>query len=187
MDEAARERRREYDRNRRSTPEFKAREAERRRQRYQANREDAKAAAKAAYYADPEKARARVREYYARPEVRAWRSEYCRKRNADPEVKARYAVRQRRWIAANQERRTDAEARRRALKSGAKSERINRKAVWETCNGICHICQRPADPTDWHLDHIIPLSRGGDHTYANVAVSHPMCNMRKHAHDPRAA
>jgi 5-methylcytosine-specific restriction endonuclease McrA len=150
MDEAARERRREYDRNRRSTPEFKAREAERRRQRYQANREDAKAAAKAAYYADPEKARARVREYYARPEVRAWRSEYCRKRNADPEVKARYAV-------------------------------------WETCNGICHICQRPADPTDWHLDHIIPLSRGGDHTYANVAVSHPMCNMRKHAHDPRAA
>jgi 5-methylcytosine-specific restriction endonuclease McrA len=187
VDEAARARKREYDRIRRSSPEAKAREVERRRRYYLANQERAKATAKAVYYADPEKARARTREYYTRPGVRARQSEYFRKRNADPEVKARYAVRQQQWIAANQHRRTDAEARRRAFKSGANSERISRKVVWETSNGVCHICQRPADPTNWHLDHVIPLSRGGDHTYANVAVSHPLCNMRKHARDPRTA
>jgi hypothetical protein len=37
------------------------------------------------------------------------------------------------------------------------------------------------DPSDWHLDHIVPISRGGTHEPANVQVSHPRCNQSKAA------
>lgn len=42
-----------------------------------------------------------------------------------------------------------------------------------------HICRVPADPCDWHLDHVVPLAGGGEHSYANTAVSHPICNRKK--------
>lgn len=54
---------------------------------------------------------------------------------------------------------------------------------------ICHICQRRIpdkgswtneddDPT---IDHLVPLSRGGEHTRANVAIAHRLCNSRRGA------
>lgn len=58
-------------------------------------------------------------------------------------------------------------------------ERIYRDIVWRRDSGICHICGESCQMNSWHLDHIIPLSRGGTHTYDNVAVSHPICNIRK--------
>lgn len=68
---------------------------------------------------------------------------------------------------------------RRARKVEAYVEHVDRRVVWERDSGICHICLLPADPHNWHLDHVFPLSRGGEHSYANVAVSHPTCNLRK--------
>ncbi len=59
-------------------------------------------------------------------------------------------------------------------------ESLDRQKVWERDGGICHICGTPADSEDWHLDHIIPVSKGGAHVMSNVAVSHPVCNLRKH-------
>lgn len=58
-------------------------------------------------------------------------------------------------------------------------ERVYRSVVWERDGGVCHICHEPADPTNWHLEHVVPLARGGEHSYANTAVSHPACNLRK--------
>jgi 5-methylcytosine-specific restriction endonuclease McrA len=58
-------------------------------------------------------------------------------------------------------------------------EAVDPAIVWARDNGKCHICGKRADPDDWHLDHLVPVSLGGDHSYANVAVSHPLCNMRK--------
>lgn len=99
------------------------------------------------------------------------------------------------WRAANQERVRSVEAQwraehpdvvrdkasiRRALKRNAPVvERIRRAVVWERDGGLCHICGKKADPNYWHLEHLVPLSRGGEHSYRNVAVSHPTCNMRK--------
>lgn len=69
---------------------------------------------------------------------------------------------------------------RRAMQhENGKCERIYRDVVWSRDNGICHICNKPCDIDRWHLDHIIPLSKGGTHTYDNVAVSHVTCNIRK--------
>jgi len=56
-------------------------------------------------------------------------------------------------------------------------------------NDICQICGKPVDDTDIEnghahslyptLDHIIPLSKGGSHTWANVQLAHMGCNSGK--------
>lgn len=56
---------------------------------------------------------------------------------------------------------------------------IDRWKVWERDKGVCQICFESAHKRGWHLDHIIPLSRGGSHTYDNVQVTHPSCNCSK--------
>lgn len=57
---------------------------------------------------------------------------------------------------------------------------LNRKKIWDGSGGFCGICGEPVVPTEeWHIDHIIPLSRGGSDTYCNVQVSHPLCNWKK--------
>lgn len=38
----------------------------------------------------------------------------------------------------------------------------------------------------YHVDHIVPLSRGGTHTADNVQILCPSCNVRKSAKDPHA-
>lgn len=70
-------------------------------------------------------------------------------------------------------------ANRRAWRINQLVENVDRKVVFERDNGICHICLDVVDPADWHLDHIIPLSKGGPHSYDNTAVSHPFCNESK--------
>lgn len=84
------------------------------------------------------------------------------------------------YFRANRDKFRDLAARRRARERNAPVvERIYRAKVWERDGGICHICGLPADPALWHLEHIIPLARGGEHSYRNVAVSHPICNAHK--------
>lgn len=59
-------------------------------------------------------------------------------------------------------------------------EYVDLQIVWERDEGVCCLCNEPADPNDWWEEHLIPISRGGPHCYDNVAVSHPECNRRKH-------
>lgn len=74
-----------------------------------------------------------------------------------------------------------ARKRMRKLGSKAKARLVDRPRIFERDRGICHICRKPVDPNDWHLDHLIPLSRGGEHVSQNVAVAHPFCNMSRSA------
>jgi 5-methylcytosine-specific restriction endonuclease McrA len=48
----------------------------------------------------------------------------------------------------------------------------------------CAICRTSLKKTGYHLDHIIPLARGGKNTDGNIQVTCPKCNMEKHAKDP---
>ena len=77
---------------------------------------------------------------------------------------------------------------RRARKLGVEYEVINRRTVFDRDGWICGICYEPVDPSlRWphaesvSLDHVIPLSRGGSHTYGNVQCAHARCNTRKGA------
>lgn len=122
-----------------------------------ANREKIRAYDAAYQAAHPERVRARVNTYRA----------------AHPD---RIAARR----AADSEKLNEYAARRRARKANAPVvEKVSRAEVWKRDNGICHICKRKADPNDWHLEHIVPLAFGGEHSCRNVAVSHPFCNMSK--------
>lgn len=68
----------------------------------------------------------------------------------------------------------------------AKGDKIDHLLVFERDEWICHICKkiinRHLRGDHWWratLDHIIPLSKNGTHTYDNVAAAHWFCNMQK--------
>lgn len=127
---------------------------------YKRNRDKRLAQAKEYYEANREAHNERSRAYYQRTkDVRLdWQHAY---HDRNPQVMQRN-----RWT-------------RKARLRDAFVEVVDPAVVWKRDGGICHICQLPADPADWHLEHVIPLARGGEHSYANTAVSHPACNMRK--------
>ncbi len=68
---------------------------------------------------------------------------------------------------------------RRARKVAQFVEHVDAAVVYQRDNGICGICQQPVPADDFHVDHIVPLVRGGEHSYANTQVAHPSCNSRK--------
>lgn len=89
------------------------------------------------------------------------------------------------------DRRRENYQRRRALKIGASAERIVNADVFDRDGWVCGICADPVDASvAWpdrasaSLDHIIPLSRGGAHTFANVQLAHLGCNVEKGARVP---
>jgi 5-methylcytosine-specific restriction endonuclease McrA len=107
-----------------------------------------------------------------------------------------YAANQTRWREQNRDRRRElnrqsqsrcsethakSEQSRRARKHNAFIEEVDPQILWERDEGVCGLCRQPCDPQNWEMDHIIPLKRGGKHSYANTQVSHPVCNRRKGA------
>ena len=58
--------------------------------------------------------------------------------------------------------------------------------MYERDGWVCQLCIEPVDPElrypdhmSASLDHVIPLSRGGHHTWENVQLAHLICNTRK--------
>lgn len=58
----------------------------------------------------------------------------------------------------------------------------------------CHLCGEPVKRPPWSselddatIDHLIPVSKGGSHTWANVALAHFMCNTLRGAKDLEVA
>ncbi len=49
--------------------------------------------------------------------------------------------------------------------------------------GKCACCKKPLGD-DFHLDHIMPLSKGGSNTDDNIQLLTQTCNQQKHAKDP---
>lgn len=71
---------------------------------------------------------------------------------------------------------------RRALIRNSKVGRMPkgyRKIIFNNTNGKCWWCGKQLDESDWHLDHLIPLKKGGSHTMDNLVPSCPACNLSK--------
>jgi len=49
--------------------------------------------------------------------------------------------------------------------------------------GLCACCKKKLG-SNFHLDHIVPLARGGEHSDSNVQLLTQRCNNQKHARDP---
>jgi 5-methylcytosine-specific restriction endonuclease McrA len=56
-----------------------------------------------------------------------------------------------------------------------------RELVIERDGYLCGICALDVDPLDVHLDHIFPVSKGGDDHPDNLRVTHSICNIKKGA------
>jgi 5-methylcytosine-specific restriction endonuclease McrA len=74
-----------------------------------------------------------------------------------------------------------ADARRRARKRETQIDPVDIRLVAQRDGWRCAICGGPVTRSTWSLDHIEPLSHGGPHTYANVALAHAACNSRRGA------
>ena len=62
----------------------------------------------------------------------------------------------------------------------------NRHRIYDRDKGICYLCGDLVDPTDFHIDHFIPISRGGPNSEENLRLTHPICNSVKSDRMPSA-
>lgn len=59
-----------------------------------------------------------------------------------------------------------------------------RRKVYLRDGDVCNYCREPVDDWDRTLDHVIPRSRGGEHTEENLVVCCRSCNSSKGARTP---
>lgn len=90
------------------------------------------------------------------------------------------------WRARNQDKVQSVVQVRRALRAQRQSEPISPAVVFRRDEFTCRLCGEPLDmaarwpePRSPSIDHITPLSRGGDHLYSNIQAAHFVCNVRK--------
>jgi 5-methylcytosine-specific restriction endonuclease McrA len=115
---------------------------------------------------------------------RKWREENPEKhracsrklRDADPE---RDRARCRKWKSANLDKRRETEARRRARKSGCDVSPVNVQHVVEAASSLCAMCFAHVPEGLRHIDHIVPLDKGGPHSQENLQLLCYRCNTRK--------
>jgi 5-methylcytosine-specific restriction endonuclease McrA len=138
-------------------------------------------------YNDPEEYREYQRQYRARnrenfKKYRAKNAARLRKLRRQWYTENREHAQEyaRRWAKSNPERRRANEAARKARKLDQFVEDVDPRTVYTMHEGMCGICEQFI-VGDFHVDHIIPLSKGGMHGYINVQPAHPVCNLRKGA------
>ncbi len=175
-----------YSKNwRRRNPE-KARAT--RARRYVCHREEIKTAVNAYYWRDPERARlAKKIERIEHPErFQAQDDKYRSSGQAQRAAAEWYArnaegerERTKLWRAAHPEEVYQMGRQRRARKMAVVSVPYSRTTIYQRDQGICQICRMPVGQK-WHIDHIVPLSRGASDTPENVQLAHPHCNQVKY-------
>ena len=111
---------------------------------------------------------------------KAWRA-------AHPDRVTSYASTSAAWDAAHPERRRDTTQRYRARKQNAPLvETIDRQAIYARDRWVCQLCLKPVSqrlrhphPGSASLDHVIPMSQGGNHSAQNLVLAHLGCNNGK--------
>lgn len=71
------------------------------------------------------------------------------------------------------------DANRRARERSAFIEAVDRARIYDRDRGKCGICGKAVNREEASVDHIIPLSKGGDHSYVNTRLAHIRCNLAR--------
>lgn len=188
-------------------PVCKACAIERRRKHYAEHRDEVNERARKDRAEHPEKQREYQRKYAAehrdeeRERARKWYAEHrdkaierARKYNAEHRDERNERARkwyaehpdkvlesQRKWNAEHPEivkARQKVRNMRRRDKSGApRSKAI--VDLYKRSKGKCYYCGVDVGQ-NYHIDHVIPLTRGGTNDLSNLVIACPSCNLRKH-------
>lgn len=108
-----------------------------------------------------------------------WPEKYRKHKKAIKDYNKRYQEN-------NKDKRAEWEAQRRARLNGGKTEDYSRYDIYKRDDGICYLCGDPIDiELEWpdtmsfSIDHVYPISLGGDDTVENVKSTHLRCNISK--------
>lgn len=76
--------------------------------------------------------------------------------------------------------------RRARMKMAPDIERVDDREIFNRDGWVCRICDKPVDPAvKWPrhetvcLNHIVPLSKGGQHASSNLQCAHWICSSRR--------
>jgi 5-methylcytosine-specific restriction endonuclease McrA len=162
--------------------------AEETKAKHAANKDAINAERRAERAANPEKFRAydRKRTRVLTPEQRDKANANARRRwENDPTNNAEKRAKSRKIQKNNREGCRASEHKSRARRKNAEgfftAEDIDR--IYKAQKGKCALCRVPLK-TDFHRDHIIPLSKGGTNWPRNIQLLCQPCNQRKHSKDP---
>lgn len=93
-----------------------------------------------------------------------------------------------RWYRENVDKSRAKTQSRRAVSRGVHADRISPREVYDRDEWFCGICGESIDsslsyphPKSVSLDHVVPISKGGAHTFDNVRAAHWLCNTRRGA------
>ena len=98
-------------------------------------------------------------------------------------------ARQRQYRKDHPESHRRRNAKRRAVKKNAPigdlAAIVNWESTWRSGKTVaCHWCRKRVKTSDVHVDHVVPLSKGGAHDVENMCVACAKCNLSKHAKSP---
>ena len=108
------------------------------------------------------------------------------------ENKSKISEYQKQWREQNKEHIRSYERQQRALRAKVKTEVYTVEDVLSTYGKKCHLCGveidlsapriigSPGWESSLHLDHVIPISQGGNDCLDNVKPAHGVCNLKKH-------
>lgn len=121
--------------------------------------------------------------------ARAKRPEYYRSKervaNMTPEQIQRKRAREKEWRKANPHKVAAKAHKRRARLANTNGAHTPEDilVIYESQKGLCWWCGKPVGDT-YHIDHRVPLSRGGSNNPENLVISCPFCNDSKGAQFP---
>jgi 5-methylcytosine-specific restriction endonuclease McrA len=154
------------------------------RDQWRRNAEKYKASTRARYAENLEESRLKAREHAKRH--RQKRPDLMRDSNRRAYAKNPEGRRlsSRKWQAKNLLRARANNANRRSMKlaAGGKYTRDDVVEIFKMQRGKCAICK--TNLTKYHVDHVMPLSLGGDNNRTNLQLLCPTCNSSKGAKHP---
>jgi 5-methylcytosine-specific restriction endonuclease McrA len=149
--------------------------------RYVENKEKIRDAVAIRYLKNPQKFKDRSSKWAKEnPDKRRATKTEWRRKNPESAIK-----RTNRWRENNPDRVIINNQNRRARKkesNGILSHGLAEK-LFKLQKGKCPCCLH-ALGSDYHMDHIVPLSLGGSNTDDNIQLLRAVCNMRKHTDHP---
>ena len=178
---------REWARKARTRPDVKAYEREYQREYQQRPEAQARRREWQREYSRQPAVKERRRLYNQRPEVQ----DRNRKRDRDRYPERADAMREykRCWVVEYSQRpevrkrRAERQRLRKPWDGSVTAESV--AAILEAQGGRCAAC-RSDIRSGYHMDHIMPMARGGESTLANLQLLCPRCNSKKGAKDPHA-